>query len=102
MTHAVGWTLKPNYLPVFVELACLLTLRKGIQAFEPKSLRKLLRTAYLEHKANDWVWGKMNFPVGPQELLSVTVKKQKLEWFEHVTRHDRISKTILQGTLEGG
>ena len=29
-------------------------------------------------------------------------KRRKLAWFEHVTRHDSLSKTILQGTLEGG
>ena len=28
-------------------------------------------------------------------------KRQKLAWFQHVTRHDSISRTILQGTLEG-
>ena len=29
-------------------------------------------------------------------------KRRKLAWFWHVTRHDRFSKTILQGTLAGG
>ena len=34
----------------------------------------------------------------------VTTNGQKLEeaWFVHVTRHDSLSKTILQGTLEAG
>ena len=27
---------------------------------------------------------------------------KKLAWFEYVIRHDSLSKTILQGTLEGG
>ena len=31
-----------------------------------------------------------------------TVKKQKLAWFGHVTRNDILSKTIPQGTFEGG
>ena len=44
----------------------------------------------------------VNFLVGPYEPLSATVKKQKLDWFGHVTRHDSPSKTILQDTLEGG
>ena len=30
-----------------------------------------------------------------------TVKTQKLAWFGHVTCHYSLSKTILQGTLEG-
>ena len=46
--------------------------------------------------------GKINFLVGPQEPLLETVKRRKLEWFGHVTRHDSLSKTILQCALEGG
>ncbi len=80
----------------------MLTLRKRIQAFETKCLRKLLRISYLEHKTNDWVRSKINFLVGPQEPLLATVKRRKLAWFGHVTRHNSLSKTILQGTLEGG
>ena len=57
--------------------------------------------SYLEHKTNDWVRSKINFLVGPQKPLA-TVKRQKFAWFGHVTRHESFSKTILQGTLEGG
>ena len=34
----------------------------------------------------------------------ISMNGQKLEevWLVHVTCHDRLSKTILQGTLEGG
>ena len=31
-----------------------------------------------------------------------TVNKWKLEWFRSVKHHDCLTKTILQGTLEGG
>ena len=58
--------------------------------------------SYLEQKANDWVQSKINFHVGPQELLLATVKRRKFAWFGHVTSQDSLSKTILQGTLEGG
>ena len=47
----------------------LLTVKEGIQAFETKCLRKLLRVFYLEHKTNDWVRNKTNFLVDPQEIL---------------------------------
>ena len=40
--------------------------------------------------------------MGPLEPLLATVKRWKLAWFGHVPRHDSLSKTILQGTLEGG
>ena len=75
---------------------------KRIQTFETKCLRKLLCISYLEHKTNDWVWSKINFPVGPQKPLLATVKRRKLAWFGHVTRHDSLSKIILQGILESG
>ena len=38
---------------------------------------------------------------GPQKPLLATVKRRTLAWFGHVTRHDSLSKTILQGTSEG-
>ena len=74
---------------------------KRIQVFESKCLRTLLCISYLDHKTSNWVWSKSNSLVGPQELLLATVKKWKLAWFGHVTRHS-FSKTILQGILEGG
>ena len=42
---------------------CLLTLKKSIQAFEIKCLRKLLHISYLEPKTTDWVWSTINFLV---------------------------------------
>ena len=38
-----------------------------IQAFETKCPGKLLHISSLEHKASDWVWGKVSFLVGPQD-----------------------------------
>ena len=81
---------------------CLLTLKKSIQAFETKCTMKLLRISYVEHKTIDKVRNKINFLVGPQEPLLATVKRRKLAWFGHVTRHDSLSKTTFRGTLEGG
>ena len=83
---------------------CLLTEKKRKekdQTFETKCQRKLLRTSYLQHKTSDWMQSENNF-VGPQEPLLATVKRRKLAWFGHVTRHDSLSKTIFEDTLEGG
>ena len=44
----------------------------------------------------------LRMTVSPQEPLLATVKRWKLAWFEHVTCHNSLSKTNLQGTLEGG
>ena len=75
---------------------------KKIQAFETKSLRKLLRISYREHKTNTFVRNRVENLVGPQEPLLATVKRRKLAWFGHITRHESLSKTIMQGTVEGG
>ena len=79
----------------------MLAEKKRIQAFETKCTREHLRISYLEHKTNDWVRGKTNFLLVPQEPLLATVKRWNLTWFENVTCHDNLSKVILQGTLEG-
>ena len=58
-----------------------------------------LCTSYLN---NDRVRSKINSLVGHQEPLLATVKRRKLALFGDITRHDNRSKTVLQGTLEGG
>ena len=73
-----------------------------VQAFEIKCLRKLLCISYLEHKTNVLVWSKINSFVDQREPFLAIVKRQKLEWLEHVTRHDSLSKTILQDTMVSG
>ena len=67
-----------------------------------KGLRKLLHISYLEHKTNEYVRSRVEKLVGPQEPLLAVIKWRKLVWFGHITRHDSLSKTILQGTVEGG
>lgn len=75
---------------------------RRIQAFEHKCLRRLLRISYKDHKTNDFVRSTVTTMVGPQETLLAFVKRKKLAWYGHTTRHNCLAKTILQGTLEGG
>ena len=81
--------------------ACWLK-KKGSRLSKTKCLRQLLCISYLEHKTNNSMRSTINCHVGPQESLPVTVKRRKLAWFRQVTRLDSLSKTILQGSLEGG
>ena len=83
-------------------LPCLLTLKKRIQAFETKCLGKLLSISYEEHETmtvfgarstSSWVYKKLVWQLS---------RRRKLAWFGHVTRHDSLSRTILQGTFEVG
>ena len=57
---------------------------------------------YLEYKTKDWVRSKINFLLGLQEPYLATIERRTFACFGHVNLHDSLSKTILQGTLEGG
>ncbi|KAI8486085.1 hypothetical protein Bbelb_361850 [Branchiostoma belcheri] len=74
---------------------------RRIQAFETKSLRRLLGISYHQHETNEYVYQQVYSLVGPQEAVMSTVRRRKLQWFGHLTRHNNLAKTILQGTLEG-
>mgnify|MGYP006273469667 CR=1 FL=1 len=75
---------------------------KRIQTFETKCFRRLLGISWKDRKTNTYVRSQVALLAGPQEPLLATVKKRKLAWFGHVTRHNTLPKTVLQGTLEGG
>ena len=77
-------------------------MEKRIQAFEMKCYRRLLGISWMDHKTNEYVRGQVTILAGPQEPLLATVKRRKLQWFGHTARHNSLSKTILQGTVEGG
>ena len=99
------WTHKEDDLAPHPVVGLVLQVgdsEKRSQAFETKYLRKLLSISHLEHKTNDWVRSRINFLAGPQEPLLATVKRRKLPWYRHVTGHNSLSKTILQGLFEGG
>ena len=76
-------------------------LERRIQAFEHKCLRKLLHISHTEHKTNEFVRQLVFILAGKQEPLLAVVKRRKLAWYGHISRHDTLSKTIFQGTVEG-
>lgn len=77
------------------------TTRK-VQTFETKCFRRMLGISWSDRRTNEYVRAKVTALAGPQEPLLAIVKRRKLTWFGHVTRHNTLPKTILQGTLEGG
>ena len=82
---------------------CWQTQNGESKPLKPNSLlEKILDISYKEHKTNDYVRSLMCIHVGSQEPLLATIKRRKLIWFGHVTRHDCLCKTIMQGTVEGG
>ncbi len=77
-------------------------LEKRIQATEMRCFRRVLRISYKDHITNEVVRSRIKQAIGPFEDLLATVKRRKLRWYGHVSRSSGISKTILQGTVQGG
>ena len=76
-------------------------LERRIGAMEMRCYRKLLGITYLDRVTNDNVRRTIKEAIGPYDELLSIVKKRKLRWYGHVMRSTGLSKTILQGTLEG-
>ena len=66
-----------------------------IEAFEMKCYRRILNISYRDRKTNDYVRQKIEELGGKQERLLQVVKRRKLQWYGHITRHDSLAKTIL-------
>ena len=79
--------------------------KKVIQAFETKCIRKLFHISYLGAQNQRLGAEQDKFPSGSTGTSSGNCQEtesEKLAWFGHVTHHDSLSKTILQGISKGG
>ena len=52
-------------------------------------------------KTNAYVKETITILVGKYEPLLTTIKRRKLSYYRHLCRHDSLSKTIMQGRVEG-
>ena len=77
-------------------------LEKRINAAEMIQYRRLLQVRYYHFRSNEDILQQIENEAGTQERLLNTVKKRKLRWFGHVVRSTGLSKTVLQGTVNGG
>ena len=75
---------------------------KRIQAFENKCYRRMLRISWKDRKTNEFVQRGITARAGQQEKLLGIVKRRKRAWSGHISRHNSLAKTVLQGPLEGG
>ena len=76
-------------------------MEKKIVAFENKSHRRLLGITYRQQITNVILKEKIVSLVGNYIPLLAIVKKRKLCLFVHITRHNLLAKTILQGKVDG-
>ena len=71
---------------------------KRINAFEMKCYRKILCITWIAHRTNCSILNELHLPTN---CLYNIVRRQKLKYFGHVTRHDGLEKTIMQGMVAG-
>ena len=100
LLHALIYTL--TFLYVCESWTLNAETQRRIQAVETRSLRNVLGISYTDHVTNEEVWRRITQQVGYYEELLTVVKKRKLRWYMHITRSNRLFKTILQGTVQGG
>ena len=74
---------------------------KRINAFEMKCYRKILRIRripWIAHRTNCSILNELHLPTN---WLYNFVRRQKLKYFGHGTRHNGLEKTIMQGMIAG-
>ena len=75
-------------------------LQRKIQTTELRCLRRVLGIPYNTHTTEE-VRRTITQHVNHYEDLLTIVKKRKLRWYGHVIRSNGLSKTVLQGTVQG-
>ena len=69
---------------------------------EMRCYHKMLHISYKDHVTKKEVRAKIQQAIGPHDDLLSIVKRQKLQWYGHVSRSSGLAKIILQGTVKGG
>ena len=64
--------------------------------FEIKCYRKILRIPWIAHRTNSSILHELHLPMNWRYNF---VRSQKLKYFGHVTRHNGLEKTIVQGMV---
>ena len=59
----------------------------------------MLGISWKDRKTNEFVQRDIKARAGQQENLLGIVKRRKVAWFGHISRHNSLAKTELQGTL---
>ena len=76
-------------------------IERRVDSFEMRTFRQLLGISYKDHVTNETVRDKITEAIGKHQKLLDIVKTRKLKFFGHTTRSKGLSKTILQGTVQG-
>ena len=90
-----------NFLYACETWTIMKELQRKIKTLEMRCLRQLLNISYRDRITNIEVRNRVTIEIDPHSELLAMVIAKKLRWFGHVTRSNSISKTILQGSIEG-
>ena len=71
--------------------------KKRLDSFEMWCYRRILRISWTEKKTNEWVLKEL----GVKKTLRADITARKLSYFGHVTRHNCLQNTIIQGKIDG-
>ena len=66
-----------------------------------RCLRRILNISYRDRISNIEIRNRVTKEIGPHSELLAMVITKKLRWFGFVIRSNSMSKTILQGSIEG-
>ena len=76
-------------------------IERRIQALEMRCFHNLLGISYRDYITNEKVKARIGNAIGRYEDLT-SVKRSKQTWYRHVTRSSGLTKTVVQGTVQGG
>ena len=76
-------------------------MKKRIQAFEFRCLRRILKVSYTEHRTNVSIREEITGIIGSHESLLTIVKRRKMQFYGHTNRAGNLAKTILRGPVDG-
>ena len=61
----------------------------------------MLNTTYRKRKTNVYNHEEIISIIGSYEYILQKVKRRKISWLDHESRHDTLATTNLQGRVEG-
>ena len=71
---------------------------KIINIFEMKCYRKILRIPWISHRINSSMLNELNLPTN---WLCNYVRRNKVNYFRHIHRHNGLEKTKMKETVAG-
>ena len=76
-------------------------LQRRIEVMEMRCYHKILRISHKDHVTIEEFCAKIQQAIGPHEDLLTTIKRHKLQWYDHFSLSSGLAKTIFQSIVKG-